>query len=440
MATPSLLRVQVTAQRRRLDVSLPAEVALWEFLPEVLRGLGWRHDHARTVLVTAAGRRLDPERGLHGQDVVDGDVLTVAHAQEHQPAVLRDDLIEAVHERARVVLPSWSDGAAARARVVAPLVLAGLVVAVLSTAPLPPLLVAVASSGTLGVLAVAAYVGRDGPTWGAVTTAWLAVACASSVGRSGALVLGLGAGDVGVVAALAAGAVGLVALLVHGAYWPLHLPPLVAVAVWTAAGALTVPVGVPRWEVLLVVLAGATLVSTAVPALTVGATVARNRGEPESTIDVERLDVDILTAHRLVLALHLAGSLLLLALVPYAVGGGALPVGALLVLGAVRLLRLRHQRTAAMVAAGLASALLTSAWLVLHVVLARPDWVPWVLAVALGAAVAVCLATALTGGARERAGAGAWWGWCGDAAEMVLVVVLPLTVTAALWWDRWFTW
>ncbi|QCX28846.1 EsaB/YukD family protein [Nocardioides jishulii] len=436
MTHSSLLRVQVAAPRRRLDVSLPAEVALWEILPEVLRGLGWSHDPSRTVLVTAGGKRLDPERGLLGQDVADGDVLTAAHHEEHRPAVLHDDLVEAVHERSREVLASWGPGSAERAGTLVPLTLVGLVLVVLLVSRLPAGTSAAVGAGALLVLAVTVLMTRAaGPSWAPVAGGWLGVPITMVTGWHASVAGGLGATEATVASGAAAAAVGLVAPVMASSRWPLSTPPLVVMAVWGLAEAVSTTVGPPRWEVLLVVLALGCLVATAVPSFAVGATVTRGQAEG-SGVDVARLDADIFLAHRLVLSLQWSGTVLLLTVVPFVVPHGMAATAVLLVVLLVRLLRLRHQRSSTVVATGLVGAGVTVTWLVLHVVLHQPAWLPGVLGVLLAGALLIPLVVV----AVPRGASGAWWGWLGDTAETVLVVSLPLTVTVTLAGERWFTW
>lgn len=438
--TESLVRVQVVGHGRRLDVCLPADVPLWEFLPEVARGLGAGDTGDEAVvgaLVTTAGQRLDGGGDLRRQGVRHGDVLTLAPAAEHHPPVVHDDLVQAVHARARVVLAAWSDAAAGTAAYVVACVALTAALAFLvgvSSTPEIALTLAGALALALGVVAHAAH-RQQAPSWSQVLTGWLAVGCAWVVGAALGPGLGGGGAYAPVVAALA---VGVAVLLAAGRRWPLHTPPLLVVAVWSACGVVAATLQVPAWQVVLVALTAGVLVAGVVPGTVVELTVARSQVHPSGHVDVRRVDADLLLAHRIVLAWSLTGTGLTLCVVPGAVASGASGVAALALVSGLRLLRVRRQRSASLVLAAVAGTGVAALFVLARVAVLHPEWLPSVV-VGLACLAGVVASMGRAGAVAATGGdtGGSWRAWCADVVEVAAVVLLPLAVTAALWWPRW---
>ncbi|MBE7324047.1 EsaB/YukD family protein [Nocardioides sp. Y6] len=429
---PSLLRVQVVGHGRRLDVCLPAQSPVWEFLPEVARGLGGEETGQVPCLVTAAGVRLDRDGDLRRQGVRHGDVLTLATQAEHSPPQVHDDLVLAAHARARVVVPGWGTEAAGHA---ARAVGGGAVVlalALVAAAPRPGLGGALVAVGLPILLAVASTSGRQHhPRWWHVALAWLAAAGAATAASvlvaptlwSAYVPLGAAA-VVSAVLAVRAGPEGVV-----------HATPLLVATVWAAGTLLAGRLGVPPWQVVLVAVVVAVLVAGALPGAVVELTVARGQSD-SAPVDVDRLDGDLALAHRMVLASSLVGTSTLLCVVPYAVEAGAAHAVTVLLVVLLRWLRGRHHRSWALTSASIAGGGACLLTLALCAGVLRPDWTPAALVavgcVAVGAVVGPVL------------GQSPWARWALDGLEVLMVVCLPLAVVAALWWPDgppgWPTW
>lgn len=422
----SLVRVQVVGHGRRLDVCLPARVPVWEFLPEVSRGLGG-DGVAAAGLVTATGELLDAGADLQGQGVRHGDVLTVAPPAEHQPPVLHDDLVRAVHDRARVVLPGWGPEAARTTALVvataAPTVALGLLLTVPGAQASTLALAGLCALVLLALGQVAER--RAAPAWCRVLVGWLGVTCAGVAGSA----LAPTAGAWGPYVPLAAaGGVGLVLVVTAGSLWPLHVPPVLVSTTSAASGLAAEVARVPPWEALLALVATGTLVASLLPAAVVELTVARGQDASEG-VDLERLDADLVLAHRLVLAGSLTGTLLTLAVVPAAASAGVAPTAVVLLLVALRLLRVRHQRSRAVCLAGVVGAGACVLAVVLAVASARPELVPWVVGALVLLAATVTLGALGEVRSPRRA-------WCADLVEVAVVVSLPVVTTVTLWWPR----
>lgn len=431
MTSSSLVRVQVVGAGRRLDVSLPSRVPVWEFLPEVLRGLEWPDRVPAAGLVTLDGTALAADLDLDGQGVGDGAVLTVATPDEHRPSTRHDDLVEAVHDRSRRLLVEWTPEATRGLTGAAALVAGAGVLALLVGVGAPSGTSAILVAGVLVVAAsawsAAAHDGAGRSVVVRTAAAWLAVAAAWVAG--GVAAPGLDPSVSPWVPAITALGLGVVLAARAGPAWPLQVPPLVVVAATVVSDGVARLVGVASWQVLVAALAVAVLTAGAVPGLVVEVTVHRAHAQDHGNrgIDPDRLDADVLLAHRIVLALHLTTSGLLVLVSPSAVASGPAASGAVALLVVLRTMRLRHQRSRMLVLAGVAGA---GVWMVLAVVavaVVRSEWVPTAGAVLL-AAGAVAVASS------QVRSTGAWWAWCADVAEVVVVVAVPLAVTAALWW------
>jgi type VII secretion integral membrane protein EccD len=143
-----LVRVTVLAPHRRLDVALPAGVAVAELLPELVRRAGEEPGRAPAgwSLRRAGGSTLLPARPLADHGIRDGEVVHLVPSGSDWPAPVYDDPVEAIAAAGRQ-RAQWSPTATAQvATWTAALVLAGgLVVTVTggrASGPLPAAAVA----------------------------------------------------------------------------------------------------------------------------------------------------------------------------------------------------------------------------------------------------------------------------------------------------------
>ena len=96
-------RVTVVAPSTRIDVALPADVAVADLLPMLLdmakesspdggaRHGGW-------ALAKLGDAPLDPSRTLASLGVVDGELLQLRKRNENPPPPLYDDVVDAIAE------------------------------------------------------------------------------------------------------------------------------------------------------------------------------------------------------------------------------------------------------------------------------------------------------------------------------------------------------
>ncbi|HEY0808126.1 MAG TPA: type VII secretion integral membrane protein EccD [Pseudonocardiaceae bacterium] len=177
-------RVTVVAPRTRIDVALPADVAVADLLPMLLdmakeatpdggaRHGGW-------CLARLGENPLDPSRTLASLGVVDGDLLQLRRRSENPPPPLYDDVVDAIAESTPASYRPWTKETAHRIGHVA----AGLalVLAAVAVALSGPLLggtngvAAAVAAGAMAIIAVAvgATVARayDAHTTGVVIAA-----------------------------------------------------------------------------------------------------------------------------------------------------------------------------------------------------------------------------------------------------------------------------
>lgn len=135
-------RVTVIAPRTRIDVALPADVAVADLLPMLLEMAkeatpdgGARH--GGWCLARLGDGPLDPSRTLAALGVVDGELLQLRRRSETPPPPLFDDVVDAIAESSPDSYRPWTKQTANRIGYVAAtisLILAGL--AVLMSGPL----------------------------------------------------------------------------------------------------------------------------------------------------------------------------------------------------------------------------------------------------------------------------------------------------------------
>lgn len=96
-----LTKVTITTPKRGIDVALPEDVTVAELLPYILRHAGddvadTGESHGGWALSRPTGERLDPEKTLGAQEVLDGEVLHLVPGQAEWPEIEYDDLVETI--------------------------------------------------------------------------------------------------------------------------------------------------------------------------------------------------------------------------------------------------------------------------------------------------------------------------------------------------------
>jgi type VII secretion integral membrane protein EccD len=97
----SYCRVVVIAPSRRVDLALPADVAIIDLLPMLLQHTGDLDDdgdgpHGGWQLLGVGHAELDGGRTLRSLDVVDGDVLRLVARDERAAVPIFDDIVDAI--------------------------------------------------------------------------------------------------------------------------------------------------------------------------------------------------------------------------------------------------------------------------------------------------------------------------------------------------------
>ncbi|WP_137812493.1 type VII secretion integral membrane protein EccD [Gandjariella thermophila] len=155
-------RVTVVAPNTRIDVALPADVAVADLLPMLLEMAresapdgGVRH--GGWCLAKLGEGPLDPSRTLASLGVVDGELLQLRRRSDNPPPPLYDDVVDAIAEAHPDSYRPWTaETASAIGHIAAGMALLAAAVAVLLGGPLMggnPLIAAVAG-GVGAVLAV----------------------------------------------------------------------------------------------------------------------------------------------------------------------------------------------------------------------------------------------------------------------------------------------
>lgn len=113
-------RVTVVAPRTRIDVALPADVAVADLLPMLLEMAreatpdgGARH--GGWALAKLGDQPLDPSRTLASLGVVDGELLQLRRRDENPPPPLYDDVVDAIAEADPDAYRPWTQQTARRA-------------------------------------------------------------------------------------------------------------------------------------------------------------------------------------------------------------------------------------------------------------------------------------------------------------------------------------
>lgn len=156
-------RVTVVAPRTRIDVALPADVAVADLLPmlldmakEVRPDGGTRH--GGWCLAKLGGAELDPSRTLGSLAIVDGDLLQLRKRSDNPPAPLYDDVVDAIAEATPSSYRPWTVETAHRiGYVAASLALLAAAYTILMAGPIGggPHLAPAITAGVAAVVAVA---------------------------------------------------------------------------------------------------------------------------------------------------------------------------------------------------------------------------------------------------------------------------------------------
>ncbi|PXY17187.1 type VII secretion integral membrane protein EccD [Prauserella sp. PE36] len=112
-------RVTVVAPRTRIDVALPADVAVADLLPmllemakEVTPDGGARH--GGWALAKLGDAPLDPSRTLASLGIIDGELLQLRKRNENPPPPLYDDVVDAIAEAEPDSFRPWTKETAQR--------------------------------------------------------------------------------------------------------------------------------------------------------------------------------------------------------------------------------------------------------------------------------------------------------------------------------------
>lgn len=112
-------RVTVVAPRTRIDVALPADVAVADLLPMLLEMAkeatpdgGARH--GGWALAKLGDAPLDPSRTLASLGIVDGELLQLRRRNENPPPPLYDDVVDAIAESMPDSFRPWTKETARR--------------------------------------------------------------------------------------------------------------------------------------------------------------------------------------------------------------------------------------------------------------------------------------------------------------------------------------
>ncbi|MFI9308349.1 type VII secretion integral membrane protein EccD [Streptomyces triculaminicus] len=179
-----LSRVTLVAERRRVDLVLPADEPIGRLLPDVLRLLDDRvGDHPMSRhLVTAEGTVLSQGGTLADAGVPDGAVLRLVHAEDTPSAPVVHDVTDEVAEDLDVRAWRWGDRAR-RGTAGLTTVALSVTTALLARAALGPAAVAL---GVLAAAAVAAVAGAVTARAGGRTVGTVLMLTGGALGLIGA--------------------------------------------------------------------------------------------------------------------------------------------------------------------------------------------------------------------------------------------------------------
>ncbi len=315
-ATRALLRLSVQSEGRRLDIAIPAQVPVIEFLPGFARSLGVLDasmTSAGYALQRADGTTVDPARGASAQGIVDGEVLTLVRGGLVAQPRVYDDIVEAVIDATAQQNRPWTTRDNARTALAVSLALLGVcAVLLLAAGRALPFGALVAGGGAVVLLIVSAVVARLGQR---EAGQGLGIAASVFAGVAGYLAVPVALPMWGWPMAAAGGAAFIVAgiaLALSRDRAELQLAPLVAGGAVGVAGTLAAffdPAAV--WTLMVGVVA---TLGGALPWLAISTTrlrVVSPQSDAEMFADPEPIDADDVAARvaqgkRILIALRLA--------------------------------------------------------------------------------------------------------------------------------------
>ncbi|MFJ4037199.1 type VII secretion integral membrane protein EccD [Microbacterium sp. NPDC090007] len=314
--TRALLRLSVQSEGRRLDIAIPTQVPLIEFLPGFARSLGVLDasmTSAGYALHRADGTTVDPSRGASAQGIVDGEVLTLVRGGLVAQPRVYDDIVEAVIDATAQQNRPWTTRDNARTALAVSLALLGVcAVLLLAAGRALPFGALVAGGGAVVLLVVSAVVARLGQR---EAGQGLGIAASVFAGVAGYLAVPVTLPMWGWPMAAAGGAAFVtagVALALSRDRAELQLAPLVAGGAVGVAGTLAAffdPAAV--WTLMVGVVA---TLGGALPWLAISTTrlrVVSPQSDAEMFADPEPIDADDIAARvaqgkRILIALRLA--------------------------------------------------------------------------------------------------------------------------------------
>ncbi|NIH85641.1 type VII secretion integral membrane protein EccD [Amycolatopsis granulosa] len=274
-------RVTVVAPRTRIDVALPADVAVADLMPMLLEMAretspdgGARH--GGWALAKLGDAPLDPSRTLASLGIVDGDLLQLRKRNDNPPPPLYDDVVDAIADAQPDTFRPWTKETARRiGHIAGGLALFTAAVALFTGGPLFGGN-ALAAALTAGVAAIAclavgatlakayqaeatgvviaaagglpfAFVAGFSAVPGLTVRANLLLASGLVVILAAVAIMIMGAGITTFIAAATAGVIGVVAFTVA----TLIAHPAPGIAAGTAAGALALISLLPRATIWL---------------------------------------------------------------------------------------------------------------------------------------------------------------------------------------------
>jgi type VII secretion integral membrane protein EccD len=305
-------RITVVAPTRRVDLTVPADAACGEVLPDVVR-LSGEGDQRPPPVSWSLSRLGEPplalERTLAQSGVLDGDLLYLAPASQRPDPLVVDDLVETIADAVDARGDLWDGQAAHRFLVAAAGAVVGAAAVLLAAAGRPTTAstaAAVAAALSLSLGALALRRARREP----VSTTVLALAALPWWALAGASLAGWhGGGPLTVPVAAAAG--GLVAGAAAAALTvPGLLGPGLALALPAAALALSalavVVLGATAVQAAAVVAVCLVPLATALPKLAIRI-VRISSGDEDAEVAVQAERAKVAAGHTL-LAWLLAGT------------------------------------------------------------------------------------------------------------------------------------
>ncbi|MGQ0625128.1 MAG: type VII secretion integral membrane protein EccD [Sporichthyaceae bacterium] len=435
----ALIRITVRSAAARIDLVVPAGVAVAELLPDLAAEVGVLDAstaHGGYRLVRGDGVALWAGESLGEQGIVDGDVLLVAAGVDDEAPRVYDDVVEAVADTVERIWRPWDAGAARWTALTAAIALLGVGAVALGLARDEGVPV-YAGGYVAAVLLLAGGIvltRARGEHQVGTALAWLAAPYAAAAGLAitpdePVLRLPLALAGAGVFA------VGVAGMLALGRTRFALLPPLVVGSAAGGCGGALAALEDSRPGVsAAVVLVVAVIVGALLPMFAVANTGLRPP-RPQSNNDLvedpEPLgpgDVEgrLRLGRELSLALSATVALLVIAATPMVVDlgvGGAALAGAA---AATLLLRTRQYRTFGEVAIGVGGGAGGAVALIVSAIVLHPDWRPTLAGIGAGVGVLVLLFALSPQRPTLRLGRVA------DAAESgALVALVPLAVVAS---------